>query len=253
MTDLTDATQASAHLRYLISRGVSIVAIANRLGMHPAHIGMISRREVRRVQSITLQSILDLSIEKHFTVQPTARIDGTGTRRRIQALMACGWSARAIQDESGMYYTLIIRLIRKHTSVTKLNADRIAAAYDRLWNVAPATDTPAHRRNVSNARNAAARRGYVPPLAWDDDEIDNPKAKPQTGRTRDTRVIVDEVVVERLKAGQSVPTNRIEQRTALAELVAEGVPTAEIAKRLGMGLSGAIRTRNRVTARRSAA
>ena len=84
MTDLTDATQAAAHLRHLISKGVSIVAIANRLGMYPTHIGMISRREVRRVQSITLQSILDLSIEKHFTVQPTARIDGTGTRRRTK-------------------------------------------------------------------------------------------------------------------------------------------------------------------------
>lgn len=180
------------------------------------------------------------------------RLPAIGTSRRLQALMTSGWSCARIAERIGVSRGAVQSLLGRRT-VSAVRAAQISAMYDELWDQRPPLSNKGDRVSYARARSEARARGFHPPLAWDDDEIDNPKAKPQTGRTRDTRVIVDEVVVERLKAGQSVPTNRIEQRTALAELVAEGVPTAEIAKRLGMGLSGAIRTRNRVTARRSAA
>ena len=44
---------------------------------------------------------------------------------------------------------------------------------------------------AERARSTAKRKGWAPPMAWDDDTIDDPQAKPVGLRTRKARKAID--------------------------------------------------------------
>ena len=114
------------------------------------------------------------------------RVDATGTRRRVQALMRCGWSAARLSgllggDESHA------RKILGYRQVSTETERAVRALYDELWDRPPPEGTDPERRAASRARNYAARHGFAPPQAWDDDVIDDPDGKPADGWQRDGR------------------------------------------------------------------
>jgi hypothetical protein len=95
--------------------------------------------------------------------------DATGTRRRLQALAAIGWSYAAVGRELGMSKRSVA-FLHTYQSVSDATAERVAAVYDRLW------DKPRHGQAAQQTRNLAADRGWVPPMAWDDEDLDDPAA-----------------------------------------------------------------------------
>lgn len=120
---------------------------------------------------------------KLLAVEPTldnlgdrTAIDGTGTRRRLQALVYAGWTqselARRIQmNRANFGKTIVSGLVEVATLKTT------HAIYDQLWRVDPTTvGVPAFRADA--ARQIAASRGWAPIGAWDDDRIDDPTAFP---------------------------------------------------------------------------
>lgn len=238
-----------AHVQGLRRQGMGWERIANLAGvsstslkqlLHPAR-GRKPKVKVRRdIAAAILGVRLDLA--------DVAGVDGTGTARRLEALMANGWCRPALHAAIGLSATAQLRA-RCGKPVTVATRDLVARRYDELWDTPPPAATPMECRAIVRTLRLATSRGWLPPLAWDDDDLDNPAARPQTGRIRtDRRTIVDEVAVERLKRGERVPANRIERRTAVAELAKEGVPTTDIADRLGVDCAAASRTRNRITA-----
>ena len=112
--------------------------------------------------------------------------DPTGTRRRLQALGALGWSKAAIAAATGIHERQIAQLRSWDRPIWRSTAERVRRGYDALSMRLP-PDTPASRRN----RTYAARRGWAPPLAWDD--IDDPAATPQTGDTRRKGATIEEI------------------------------------------------------------
>lgn len=62
--------------------------------------------------------------------------------------------------------------------VTKSMAERVAKLYDQLWDVRPSQADHRDKISVSRATAYACKRAWLPPLAWDDDTIDNPAAQP---------------------------------------------------------------------------
>jgi len=104
--------------------------------------------------------------------QPT---DGTvgafPIRRRLQALAAIGWRLDDLAAATGIGYSTLagIRAGRTEMVAARFYAP-VVEAYERL-----------HMRPgpSSQGRMAAARKGYVPPLAWLD--IDDPDEQPDTG------------------------------------------------------------------------
>lgn len=112
----------------------------------------------------------------------------TGTRRRLQALAAIGWSIEELRDRYDL--TDAISKVRSGV-VTRTHphiVTTVARAYTELWNKPGPSNLTAKR---------AARQGWVPPIAWDDDLIDAADAEPvvlqQTQRTGGGRPI-DELV-----------------------------------------------------------
>ena len=100
-------------------------------------------------------------------------VDPTGTIRRIEALMAIGWTSGHIADLTGVTRSAV-RRIKYSTTVQIGTARKIAAVYEAL----------SGRRGPSEMTRGRARSlGYAPPLAWD--HIDDPAEAPKGVRRRD--------------------------------------------------------------------
>lgn len=108
---------------------------------------------------------------------PGATIDATGTRRRLQALTAIGWSATVLSQRLGRQETAV-RRTRTARVVLARNAVAVRDLYDELWDQRPNPVTPNERASVTKAKRLAVERGWPPPMAWDDDSIDDPDAVP---------------------------------------------------------------------------
>ena len=116
--------------------------------------------------------ILD-QVAGHRRTHPAA-----GTIRRIRALYAIGWPAAHLADELGISTSRLANLARQRT-VHAGTAGRVRELYDRLSGTAGPSDRLAQR---------SLAWGYVPPIGWDDDTIDNPDAQPWAVLCDDNRV-----------------------------------------------------------------
>lgn len=108
-----------------------------------------------------------------------------GTWRRIEALMCLGWSQATIAERAGLCQPNISEMLRsRRDRIRRSIADRIAAVYDDLSMLSPMDTSP---QSAGRVRAHARRRGYAPPLAWDDDTIDDPSAVPNHGTVKPSR------------------------------------------------------------------
>lgn len=106
----------------------------------------------------------------------TRSIPALGTQRRIRALMALGWTSGDIANRCGWTTPQAVTvLLSGRRYVYRSTAEKIAAVYDQL-SMTPGPSTRNWRE--------AARKGWPPPLAWDN--IDDPDERPRGIRT-DTR------------------------------------------------------------------
>lgn len=115
------------------------------------------------------------------------RINSTGTTRRLRALGRMGWSSVALGAHLGVSQQKVCHWqVGRAAFVFEPTARRVARLYDRL----SMTDGGSRR-----ARLRAEREGWPPPLAWDDDTIDDPGATPDLGSAEypNRRVHVEDV------------------------------------------------------------
>jgi transcriptional regulator with XRE-family HTH domain len=114
------------------------------------------------------------------------RADAVGTMRRLQALAALGWTPEDLAEQLGMHpsYVKDLRINRRANRVNTSTVEKVTDLFERL----SATPGPSVR-----TRQHAERQGWAPPLAWDDDAIDNPDAKPVTGEVPRSRIDLDDL------------------------------------------------------------
>lgn len=161
-------------------------------------------------------------------------VDATGTRRRVQALSALGWSQSYLGERFGVGVSAV-----QQWTVSSLVQAKTATSVRRLYDELSMTPGPSAR-----ARGWAAKRGWPPPLAWDDDTIDDPAARPYRPRTKSTddqpstagaeRLDVDEVLVLRALRGERTHgANRLERAEVLRRWTAMGRSVDELNRRQG--------------------
>ena len=142
----------------------------------------------------------------------TAAVPAAGTARRLQALAHNAWSAGALAQRLAIPEHTIRRVQDGRAArVPQALADAVSTVYDQLWD-----------KHGPSARSARAARcnGWVPPLAWDDDNddghgIDDPRSEPADWKPR-----------RRLTAAQ--------RGEEIAALMATGCTPVEAAWRLGI-------------------
>lgn len=176
-----DAGPAREHLRALSASGIGWKQAARLSGVSTGAVSKIlyggpgGRPPSRRVRPATAAAILSV-VPSPAKLADSSRVDATGTRRRVQALVAAGWSQSKISARLGMDRANFGAVMRQD-QVTASTARAVAALYGELWDKGPPEQGHRDKIAASRARRYSAERGWPPPAAWDDD-IDDPMAVP---------------------------------------------------------------------------
>lgn len=92
-------------------------------------------------------------------------------RLHLRALVALGWSMSELGRRVGVKHNgNFIRVVTGDHVLARGTVDKVEALYAQLSMTLPAEDTPSARVSASRARRYARDRGWVPPLAIDDDD-----------------------------------------------------------------------------------
>lgn len=176
--ELVSGDLAREHVRLLLERGLCLQEIARQ--------GEVASRTIERlmhgsrIEVGTQTRILTVTGWELLTTTTVGRrhVDGTGTRRRLQALAARGWTAVRLAE----HHTATRQKIRQTLLSTDIDpvtaefARSVIRLYDDLWDHDPPCPDGA-----ALARAEAAAHGWPPPMAWDDEDLDDPMARPPSG------------------------------------------------------------------------
>lgn len=155
-------------------------------------------------------------------------IDPMGTRRRLQGLFALGFTAVDVGHELGVSPSRVMQLAVGYWEKTHVDtAARVADLYKRWSMPIPASwggtgvAMPTGWR-ADRQRRWAKKKGWAPPLAWEDDTIDDPNSKPvgvEFGGRRVKDETLDEAAIERRLAGdRDIRLHRGERYFKVAEI-----------------------------------
>lgn len=176
-----DAGPVRAHVRILLSAGIGWKRVAVLAGvsngcMSKILYGSRTRPAPSRVRYATARKILAVRPDP-AAARFGAVIDATGTIRRLQALVAVGWNLSELGRRLDMERTNIGTLIARPRVIAR-TARAVADLYSQLWDAAPPSGTPTERASITIAKQMATARRWAPPMAWDDETIDLPAARP---------------------------------------------------------------------------
>lgn len=188
------SAHVDAHIAALQAGGVGVHRIARLSGVPYSVVYRHSAGATRGAATIAVDAanrILAVPVDGR-AVAPRRLVRAVGTRRRVQALVACGWSRQQLAVRLGATPTTIGTLARADVCSVHM-AVAVRDLYEVLWDKQPTAATGPQRQSVSRARAEAGRRGWAPPLAWDDGTIDDPSAVPDTGVTTGRRGQADRI------------------------------------------------------------
>lgn len=157
-------------------------------------------------------------------------VPARGVQRRIQALMAIGWSQSALAPRIGYGQPTITRWLQVDR-VHRSTHDSVARSYEELSVRRPEAETTPQRMSVNRTLALAARRGYSPPLAWDDIDTD-----PHPAELTGDDTIIDEVAVALAIAGEPVTLTPLERHAVVRVLNARGMNDRRIADHTGVDI-----------------
>lgn len=162
------------HLVLLLSHGIGLERIADAAGIPRSvcldlKFGRRGKRwegtnrilqSVRREYADQLLALTVDDIER-------ALIDSVGTSRRLQALVAIGWTETQLAERMSMGVGNFWRIVcGMRPRVTAATAARAVEIFAELW------DQPQTGYFADHARRIAERREWRSPLAWDDIDTD---------------------------------------------------------------------------------
>lgn len=238
-SNLVDATPVRAHIEHLRAAGLGVKQISRLSGVALSTLTQIlygcpredgtRRPPTARVRRETAQKILAIHPSLDIAA-PGTRVPAVGSRRRLQALVHQGWSVQKLANRLGVDRQRLDSLVHGlHAMVTAETAVAVRELYDDLWDQAPPERSREDRSAAAAARTRARRAGWAPPLAWDEDTIDDPAAVPQ-----------HEVTVP-----NPLPGRRGVDLDEWMHLVRSGESPERAARRLGVALGAVERAASR--------
>lgn len=189
---LIDAEPVRQHILRLQAENVTIYSIAAAAGVDQYTIRALfpgqHRGRKNSVSPETARKILAVTAEHALP----GYTDGTGTRRRIQALIANGWPVRRVGEQLGVNATYAGELIRRTEQgkpIYLATATKVAEAYEAARHRIP-EDHGVSTATANRKRDQAKAERWPTPRYWDEHpgDIDDPHFEPMYGITR--RLIV---------------------------------------------------------------
>ncbi|RIR09393.1 DNA-binding protein [Mycobacteroides abscessus] len=164
-----DSAPVQARLELLHAAGCSWAQIAKLAEMSDHGVRLIRDGEYDSVRKLNAQRILTIPIPGRFG--GNGYVSAVGTARRLQALVAIGWSFDALAKMMGTHRNVLLTTLKRERVLAR-RAREIAELFTRLH----LTPGPSERAR----RHASANRWPVP-FAWDEDTIDDPSVAPDLG------------------------------------------------------------------------
>jgi hypothetical protein len=180
-----DAQPVRDHIAALMAAGLSLRRIAHLAGLNRKVVQVLLHGRGDRgtgpsktVWPATAEKILAVPIPPtpHALAADRALMWDYGTTRRLRALVAIGYPQYYLAERIGVSPSNATRLFnppkrtkskhRRKARVTAATARRVEAVYRELEN------TPGPSQI---ARTRAKNLGWLPPIAWDEDNIDRPE------------------------------------------------------------------------------
>jgi transcriptional regulator with XRE-family HTH domain len=222
-----DAEPLRAHLAQLLDSGISLATIAARAGVSRGTLhALLSTHHAAtrpRVRAGTAQRIEQVTTGS----QHPALVDSTGAKRRLEALIANGWSMARLGTHLHCHPSTISRLLRG-TTITGSIDHAIRDLYTRLAEQPVPTTTAGERTSAETARRYANAHGWATPDRWTDIDHDLRPRSPQANTD------IDQVAISRALDGQPTQLNHRERRLAAQLLTAQGLSLRNIAARLAI-------------------
>lgn len=210
---LVDAAAVREHIRMLQDHGISPSSIAETCGIAKQSVIDFTKPQPgknrgRRQRTSHETAAKILAVTPHNLVR--RRVDPTGSRRRLQALVAAGWPLNHIAAQTSLKASSVGDFM--HRSMLLLSTvNEIAQAFDTLQDQEP-TRRGVDRRQARRAREWAAREKWPTPAYWAErmDVIDDPDFEPLYGVTKRELVAQD--------ANWVMRTSGLDRATAAARL-----------------------------------
>ena len=238
---LVDAEPARQHVLALMAAGMGLKAII-KAGVPSGTLTKLvygatnndgSRRPpARRIRPATAERVLAVQL----THADYALVDSTGSTRRARALVALGWSQSKIAARLGLLPSNFHLANNSPATVNAKTARAMAKVYDELSMTLPPALTHRDKIATSRARRYAKARGWLPPLALDDERIDDPTYKPDTTITVEPdEVAFDEAAIYRRTHGdKSVRLTKDEAAELVRRWAATGRSLQECERLTGL-------------------
>lgn len=164
-----DAEPVRARLELLHAAGCPWAHIAELADLSEHGLRLVREGQYDSVRKLTALRILTIPIPGRFSGD--GYVSTVGTVRRLQALVAIGWSFDALAKMMGTHRNVLLSVLKRERVLAR-RAREIAELFTRLH----LTPGPSER-----ARRHARDNGWVVPFAWDEDTIDDPSATPDLG------------------------------------------------------------------------
>lgn len=107
---------------------------------------------------------------RRYLARGRVTVPAVGTQRRLKALAVMGWDFVEVGKRLGKGGDAVSKVARLSTWVRPEMAEKVKALYDELSML---------RGPSLGAATWARAKGWNPPLAWDEETIDDPRARPQ--------------------------------------------------------------------------
>lgn len=201
-------------------------ALAQATGIRPGTIYRLRSRQTGP------DAIVRLSTRTAILNSYRRAVTPIGLARRLQAITAMGHSMKVVADGTPFAMDTYKR-VRRATGrmfVEQGLGECILAAYE-LYAMYPAAESPSSHRT----RKWAEANGWLTALAWEDESIDDPDAKPQGLVDHSGRAILDEAAIERRIAGdRNVRLHKGETGEVVRRLRAAGLSSLTIFRDYGI-------------------
>lgn len=247
-----DATPVRAHIIALGEEGMGLKRVARAAGVSNGSLsklmwgvyaprtgpsrgcagaGDLIRGPSKRVLRTTAEKVLGVQLE----LADGAKVDATGTTRRIRALVALGWSQSKLAARLGIQRSNFHLGSGTRPQVRTITAKAVAELYDELSMTIPPAETHRDKISVTRARRYAKDRGWLPPLALDDELLDDPTYKPGSLLPDVDDTGLDEAAIYRRTHGdRSVRLTKDEKAELVRRWTEAGRSLAELERVTGL-------------------
>lgn len=187
---LVPAEPVRAHVAALKAAGLGKRSIAEKAGVSVTALEKLlngatrdGRRlpPSRRMTRAVADAILAVPLPDLTAYAGAARIDATGTRRRLRALAALGWTVQRIADDHDLERQALDAVMRGRAHVSARVARAVALAYEQIGDRRPTAADRHQQTGITRTLNLARAAGWAPPAMWDPEAIDDPEASEPEG------------------------------------------------------------------------